>query len=51
MDFATFRQTLIEVPAQILRCGRQLIYRLLTWTPSLESLFRLHHCVSLPLRH
>ena len=51
MDFATFRQTLIEIPAQILRCGRQLIYRLLTWTPSLESLFRLHSCVGLPLRH
>jgi hypothetical protein len=51
MDFATFRQTLLEVPAQILTCGRQLIYRLLTWTPSLESLFRIHDCVSLPLRH
>ena len=51
MDFATFHQTLLDVPAQILTCGRQLIYRLLTWTPSLESLFRIHDCVSLPLRH
>jgi len=51
MDFATFRQTLLEIPAQILTCGRRLIYRLLTWTPSVESLFRIHRCVCLPLRH
>jgi Transposase DDE domain group 1 len=51
MDFATFRQSLIDVPAQILTRGRQLIYRLLTWTPSLETLFRIHDCVAAPLRH
>ena len=51
MDFATFRQSLIDVPAQILTRGRQLIYRLLTWTPSLETLFRVHTCVATPLRH
>lgn len=51
MDLATFRQSLIDVPAQILTRGRQLIYRLLTWTPSLETLFRVHTCVSRPLRH
>lgn len=51
MDFSTFRQTLIDIPAQILTRGRQLIYRLLSWTPSLETLFRVHSCVGLPLRH
>ena len=51
MDFATFRQTLMDVPAQILTCGRRLIYRLLSWRPSLETLFRIHTCVALPLRH
>jgi len=51
MDFSTFRQTLLDIPAQILTRGRRLIYRLLTWTPSLESLFRVHACVSIPLPH
>jgi hypothetical protein len=51
MDFSTFRQTLLEIPAQILNRGRQLIYRLLSWTPSLETLFRVQSCVSAPLRH
>lgn len=51
MDFTTFRQKVIQIPAQILRSGRRLIYRLLTWTPSVETLFRVHTCVSRPLRH
>lgn len=51
MDFSTFRQTLIDIPAQILTCGRRLIYRLLSWKPALETLFRIHDCVALPLRH
>jgi len=49
MDFSTFRQRLIQIPAQIVSSGRRLIYRLLTWTPSLETLFRVHECVSRPL--
>ena len=51
MDFRTFCQSLIQIPAQILSSGRRLIYRLLTWTPSVETLFRVHDCVSRPLRH
>ena len=51
MDFSTFRQSLIQIPAQIVNSGRRLIYRLLTWTPSLETLFRVHDCVSRPLLH
>jgi len=51
MDFRTFCQSLIQIPAQILNSGRRLIYRLLTWTPSVETLFRVHDCVSRPLRH
>jgi Transposase DDE domain group 1 len=50
MDFSTFRQTLIQIPTQILTSGRRLIYRLLTWTPSLESFFGVQSCVSFPLR-
>jgi hypothetical protein len=31
MEFATFRSALIEMPCQIVRSGRRLIYRLLSW--------------------
>jgi hypothetical protein len=41
MDFRSFVQRLILVPAQILRTGRALVYRLLTWRPDLPVLFRL----------
>ena len=51
MDFSTFRQSLIQIPAQIVNSGRRLVYRLLTWTPWLETLFRVHECVSRPLLH
>jgi len=49
MDFSTFRQTMIMIPTQIIRSARRLIFRLLTWSPSLETLFRLHDCVNRPL--
>lgn len=41
MDFRTFLQAFILVPAQILVRGRQLIVRLLAWRPTLPTLFRL----------
>lgn len=50
MDFATFRQALINVPAQILRTGRRLVYRLLSWNPWQHVFFRLLDQLSLPLR-
>ena len=50
MDFSTFRQALILIPTQIIRTARRLIYRVLAWSPSLETLFRLHEGVSRPLR-
>lgn len=50
IDFSTFRQQLIQVPAQILTQGRQLICRLLSWTPATELIFLLHESVSVPLR-
>jgi Transposase DDE domain group 1 len=49
MDFSTFRQTMIQIPAQIIRSARRLIYRLLAWSPGLKTLFRLSECVSQPL--
>ncbi len=41
MDFRSFVQRFILVPAQIIRTGRRTIYRLLAWRPDLPVLFRL----------
>ena len=41
MDFRTFRNAVIDVPAQILSSGRRRIWRLLAWRPQLPVLFRL----------
>jgi len=40
MDFRTFLQSLIQLPAQVLRSGRRLIYRFLAWRPDLSFFFR-----------
>jgi hypothetical protein len=45
MDFRTFLQAFILVPAQILVHGRQFIVRLLAWRPNLPTLFRLLHAL------
>jgi hypothetical protein len=33
MEFATFRAAVLQMPCQIVRGGKRLIYRLLSWTP------------------
>jgi hypothetical protein len=40
MEFRSFVQRFMLVPAQLVRTGRQLIYRLLAWRPDLPILFR-----------
>ena len=50
MSFNKFRQTVLLLPAQIVRTSRRLIYRVLTWTPHLEVLLRLHEFLNRPLR-
>jgi hypothetical protein len=40
MEFRSFVQRIIMVPAQILHTGRTLVYRLLAWRPDLPLLFR-----------
>jgi len=48
MEFATFCATMIQMPCQIVRTGRRLIYRLLSWNPwqgvFLRLVERLHGC-------
>ena len=41
MDFRTFREAVINVPVQVVRSGRRLIWRVLTWRPQLPVFFRL----------
>lgn len=50
MDFHTFRQCLIQIPAQIIRRSRQLIYRLLSYRVSMEPLLLIHANLCRPLR-
>jgi hypothetical protein len=40
MEFRSFLQRIILVPAQIIKTGRRLVYRLLAWRPDLPILFR-----------
>lgn len=41
MDFRTFLQQMLMVPAQIIRSGRRIVFRVLAWRPQLPILFRL----------
>ena len=40
MEFRTFLAAFINVPAQIIKAGRGIIYRLLAWNPWLPVFFR-----------
>jgi len=50
MDFSTFRAAMMRVPAQIVRTGRKIVYRLLSWNPWQHVFFRLLEQLQLPLR-
>jgi hypothetical protein len=50
MDFTTFRNVMIQIPAQIIRTGRKIVYRILGWNPWLRVLFRLIDQLNQPLR-
>jgi hypothetical protein len=50
MEFATFRAAWINVPAQIKRGARRIIYRLLSWNPWQEAFFRFLDGLHAPLR-
>jgi hypothetical protein len=41
MEFRTFVNHFIKIPCQIVRTGRRIVYRLLTWKPYLPVLRRL----------
>ncbi len=50
MEFSTFRNALIRIPAQIVRTGRQVIYRILAYNEWLPTLFRMHASFHRPFR-
>ena len=50
MDFTTFRNVFINIPAQIINTGRRIIYRMLSWNPWQSAFFRLLDALRLPLR-
>lgn len=41
MDFATYRNVFLNIPAQIVRTGRKIVYRFLAWNPWQGVFFRL----------
>ena len=50
MEFATFLQAFIHLPAQIVCAGRRIVYRFLCWNPWLHVFFRLLDQLRLPMR-
>jgi hypothetical protein len=41
MEFYNFRQAFIEIPCQIVKGARQVLWRILAWNPWLGLFFRL----------
>jgi hypothetical protein len=50
MEFKRFAAALIHLPAQIIRGGRRIIFRLQSYSPWTHSLLRLSQAMRLPLR-
>ena len=50
MEFPTFRQAMINLPSQIVRSGRRLIFRILSWNQWQSAFFRLWEQLHKPLR-
>jgi hypothetical protein len=50
MEFRTFQQAILNLPAQILSTGRKIVYRLLAWNPWQHVFFRLLDQLCRPLR-
>ena len=50
MEFKTFLNGLMRLPCQIVRGGRRIVYRLLSWNPWQEVLLRAVDTLRLPMR-
>ena len=50
MEFKTFRHAFVQIPCQIIKTGRKIVYRLLSWNHWLVVLFRGLKMLRYPLR-
>jgi len=50
MEFWTYMNSLILIPAQVIRTSRQRVFRLLTYRPGVDLLWTVHDHVSMPLK-
>lgn len=50
MEFWTYLNSLMLLPAQVIRSARQRIFRILTYRPSVDLLMTMHDHIGLPLR-
>jgi hypothetical protein len=50
MEFATFINSLMRLPCQIIKSGRRIICRLMSWNPWVSPLLRLSQQMRHPLR-
>jgi DDE family transposase len=50
MEFKRFADSLIRLPCQIVRTGRRIVYRLMSWSPWVSVLLRFSDAMRLPLR-
>ena len=50
MEFKSFLAALMRLPAQIVRSGRRIVYRLMSWNPWTGCLLRLAEALHRPLR-
>jgi len=50
MEFTTLRRAMLAIPAQIVKTGRRIVYRVLNWNPWLQTFFRLVGQLARPMR-
>lgn len=50
MEFKRFANSLIQLPCQIIKTGRRIVYRLLSWNPWAEVLLRMSEAMRLPMQ-
>jgi hypothetical protein len=50
MDFSTYRNAWMNIPAQIVRGSRRIVYRFLSWNPWQSAFFRLLDVLNQPLK-
>ncbi|MGC8625718.1 MAG: IS1380 family transposase, partial [Phycisphaerae bacterium] len=50
MEFKRFRNAMLRIPCQIVKTGRRIIYRIMSWNPWTSSLLRLAEAMHYPMR-